>query len=64
MKPPRRVPLEDALRDFEKMKERAVGEERLAPRDRDFLRLYFEALERAVRSGAAAPPPGRKEGGK
>lgn len=51
VKPPRRVPLEDALREFEKLEERAVGEERVAPRDRDLLTRYFEALRDAVRKG-------------
>lgn len=50
VKPPKRVPLEAALRDFEKMKERAVAEEHIAPRDRAFVRMYFDALEKAARS--------------
>jgi len=47
-KPPRRVPVEEAVRELEKRLEEAVREERLAPRDAQFLRRYFEALRRRV----------------
>ena len=48
VKPPRQVPLEQALREFEKLQEREVGREGISSRDRDFLRRYFELLRRAV----------------
>ncbi len=65
VKPPKRVPIEEALRDFDKMKERAVGEERLSPRERTFLQRYFEALRRIVVGRAAEGPERAKrvEGG-
>jgi hypothetical protein len=51
VKPPKRVPLADALREFEKVVESAVGGERLGPGDREFLLRYFEALRRAAGPG-------------
>ncbi len=51
VKPPKRVPLEDALRDFEKVLQRAVDWESYSPRMRDFLRRYFEEMRR--RAGGA-----------
>jgi hypothetical protein len=46
--PPRAVPIEEALRDFDRVVERAVGGERVLPSDREFVRRYLEALRRAV----------------
>ena len=48
VKPPARVPLEQALRDFEKVREKEVGREDIPPRDRAFLLRYFERLRAAV----------------
>jgi hypothetical protein len=42
------VPLEEALRDFERVVESAVGSERLTARDREFLLRYFRALRDAT----------------
>ena len=47
---PRTVPIDEALRDFERVVERAVSSERVLPADTTFLRRYLEALRRA--SGA------------
>jgi hypothetical protein len=49
--PPRAVPIEDALRDFERVVESAVSDERVLPADRAFVRRYLEALRRAVVPG-------------
>ena len=46
LKPPPPRPLGDALRDFEKRVESAVGRERFAPADQALVRRYFEALRR------------------
>ncbi len=63
VKPPQQVPLELALREFEKLKEREVSRAGFSSRDRDLLRRYFEALARTV---GAKPPPkdSGKHGGK
>ncbi len=42
------VPLSEALRDFEKVVERALSNERVLPADRAYLRRYLEALRRAA----------------
>jgi hypothetical protein len=47
-KPPDPVPLETALRDFDRIVETAVPPERFRPSDREFLKRYFEALRKAV----------------
>ena len=52
VKPPKQVPLEQALRDFEKVKEREVTREGIAAGERTFLRRYFDLLERAVKAAA------------
>jgi hypothetical protein len=49
--PPRAVPLPEALRDFERVLERAVGDERLRPADRELVRRYLEALRAAAGEG-------------
>jgi hypothetical protein len=49
VKPPKQVPLEEALRDFEKRKESEVARETIPASERAFLRRYFEQLERAVK---------------
>jgi hypothetical protein len=46
--PPRAVPLEEALREFDRVVERAVSDERVRPADREFVRRYLESLRRAV----------------
>ncbi|MHC5010912.1 MAG: hypothetical protein ACYTG6_08185, partial [Planctomycetota bacterium] len=53
LEPPRQVPLEDALLEFERIVERAMGHERISASDRAFLLRYFEALRRSV--GGSAP---------
>jgi hypothetical protein len=45
------VPLEQALRSFEKRQEREVGREGFTPRDRTFLLRYFERLREAAGGG-------------
>ncbi len=52
VKPPKQVPLEEALRDFQKRKEREVAREAIPPGERAFLRRYFELLEQAVKGKA------------
>lgn len=52
VKPPKQVPLEQALRDFEKRKEREVGRESVPASERSFLRRYYEELQRAAKGGA------------
>jgi hypothetical protein len=46
--PPREVPLSTALRDFEKVVERAIRAERVLPSDEAFVRRYLEALRKAA----------------
>jgi len=57
VKPPKRMPIEQALREFEKQRERAVNREGISPRDRAYYRSYFEFFMREARK--RAPP--RKE---
>jgi len=52
VKPPKQVPLEQLLREFEKVKEREVSREGVAAGARSYLRRYFEQLERAVKGGS------------
>jgi hypothetical protein len=52
VKPPQQVPIEQALRDFEKVKEREVTREGIAAGERTFLRRYFDLLQRAVKGGS------------
>jgi hypothetical protein len=54
-KPPPAVPLAEALRDFDRLVERAVGTERIQAWDRDYLRRYFRALQRLV-APVGTPP--------
>jgi hypothetical protein len=54
-KPPPAVPLADALRDFERVVERAVGSERIPPADREYLRRYFRALQRLATPATTGP---------
>ena len=46
--PPPPVPLEEALKDLERVVERAVSAEHVLPADRSFVRRYLEALRRAA----------------
>lgn len=50
LKPPPPVPLSEAMRQFQKIVEHAMGDERLRAADRGFLLRYF----RALRDGAGA----------
>lgn len=45
---PRVVPIDEALRDFDRVVERAVSGERILPADRAWVRRYLEALRRAT----------------
>lgn len=49
LEPPPLMPLEEALREFERVLERAMGSERIRGADKAFLRRYFEALEARAR---------------
>jgi hypothetical protein len=51
LEPPRQVPLGEAMREIERIRERAMGRERVRPADREFLRRYFDALERIAGEG-------------
>ena len=51
LEPPPPVPLAEALRDFDRILERAMQGERIRASDRSFLQRYFEALRRGVASG-------------
>lgn len=53
--PPPAVPLADALREFDRVVERAVGSERIPAADKDYLRRYFRALQRLAGPGKAPP---------
>ncbi len=46
--PPPRIPLEDALRDFRRVVERAMADERVGAADREYLRRYFHKLRDLV----------------
>jgi hypothetical protein len=59
VKPPKRVPIQEALRAFEKQAEKAVRREGISPRDRDFYRSYFDAFVKEARKQA---PPKAGEG--
>jgi hypothetical protein len=56
VKAPTPVPLSEVLRDFDRVVERAVAEERVPPADRELLWRYFKALRQLV---APETPPGR-----
>ena len=49
VEPPERRPLRKALPELQRALEHAVQEENYSPRDRAFLRRYFEALEALLR---------------
>ncbi len=51
LEPPPLVPLEEALREFERVVERAMGSERIRGADQAFLLRYFRALEARARGG-------------
>jgi len=51
LEPPPQVPLSEALAEFERVVERALGDERARGADRDFLLRYF----RLLREGAKPP---------
>ena len=61
VKPPQRVPLEKALRDFEKQAEQAITREGISPRDRNYFRAYFEAFLREARKRDAPDQPAPKD---
>ncbi len=52
VKPPKQVPLEQALREFEKRKEDEIAREGISARERSFLQRYFELLQRGVKGKA------------
>lgn len=52
LEPPPLVGLEEALGEFERVVERAMGDERLRGADRTFLLRYFRALRAAAGKGA------------
>ncbi len=53
VKPPPQMPLEKALREFEKKREKAIGREGLTPSERAFLRRYFELLRKHAKPAGA-----------
>ena len=61
VKPPKRMPIEQALREFEKQRERAVNREGISPRDRAYYRSYFEFFVREARKGAPPRKDPRKD---
>ncbi|MDF1702052.1 MAG: hypothetical protein P1V36_12920, partial [Planctomycetota bacterium] len=58
LKPPEQVPLDKALRDFEKEREKAIRTDGISPRERAFLRRYFEFLQKHAREKGGAPSKG------
>lgn len=59
VKPPARVPLEQALRAFEKQREAAIRDDAVSARERAFLRRYFELLAKHA-AGRGEPKDGTK----
>ena len=57
LKPPQQVPLDKALRDFEKEREAAIRQEGISPRERAFLKRYFALLEKHARGAEPKPAP-------
>ena len=55
VKPPEQVPLDKALREFEKEREAAIRQDGISPRERAFLKRYFALLEKHARGGKPAP---------
>ena len=59
LEPPPPVPLAEAMREFERIVERALGDERVRGADRDFLLRYFRALRGDAGAGAGDAGDGR-----
>ncbi len=55
LKRPEAMPLDKALRDFEKEREAAIRQEGISPRERAFLKRYFALLEKHARGSQPAP---------
>lgn len=53
VKAPEQVPLEKALREFEKEREAAIRQDGISPRERAFLKRYFALLEKHAGGGKA-----------
>ena len=62
VEPPKRLPIQEALREFEKQAEKEIRREGISPRDRDYFRTYFESFVKEARKRAPPPkqPPGQQ----
>ena len=57
VKPPEQMPLERALREFEKEREAAIRQDGISPKERAFLKRYFALLEKHARGDAPKKAP-------